>query len=386
MKIARLSAVPLAATFAQIYGGADRIPEHVRTPAAHFRRIPRLGQFATLVVVESDRGQTGYGECFGLPHPLSTSALVTHVIAPALVGAEIEDPVAMTADLRRYFYSMGHTHGAAMEALSGVDIALWDLKARAADQPLATLLGSTPGPVETYVSPIPFRKTAEETASDARAFLAQGYKAVKLKIGRGIDEDLVHIDAARSAVGREVPLYLDANCAYDVERSIELARELPTYDIGWLEEPIVPDDPAAMAAIRKASPVPLAAGENAFTPHAYETLAAAGAVDYLQCNIGRAGGVSGLLAVGEICERAGLKLAPHGVGGCVSVAAAVHACRAAKGFHSFEANRLVNPLRDEMGFHAMELRDGALVAADRPGHGGEPDPAAMEAYLMDRAA
>jgi L-alanine-DL-glutamate epimerase-like enolase superfamily enzyme len=386
MKLTSLKAIPLHASFAAIYGGEDLIPSHIRAPAAHFRRIPRLGQFTTLVVAKSADGAVGYGECFGLPHPLAASTLVQHVIAPSLVGSEIGDPVAMTADLRHYFFSMGHTRGAAMEALSGVDIALWDLKARAAALPLATLLGGSPGPVATYVSPIPFRQRPEDSAADARAYIDEGYVAFKLKIGRGIETDLIHIDAVRREIGVDAPLYLDVNCGYDVKTAIELAKELPPFGIGWLEEPIVPDDPAAMAEIRRASPVPIAAGENDFTLHSFEAMAAAGAVDFLQCNIGRAGGVSGLLAVGEICERHGLKLAPHGVGGCVSVAAALHACRAAKAIHAYEANRLINPLRDEMGVNRLELTDGRLVAADRPGHGGEPNLAVMDQYRMDQAA
>ena len=383
MKIVRVTAVPLHAPFAAIYGGADKVPEHIRTPAAHFRKIPRLGQFTTMVMAENEDGVVGFGECFGLPHPVAASSLVNNVVAPAIVGTELEEPVDATLDLRNYFYSMGLTRGAAMEALSGVDIALWDLKARAAGLPLASLLGAGPGPVAVYVSPIPFRQTPEDTAADARALVDQGYKAFKLKIGRGPATDLLHIKAARDAVGGSAPLYLDANCAYDVETAIALAKQLEEYDVGWLEEPINPDNPEAMAEVRKASPVPIAAGENDFVPGSFKALIRAGAVDILQCNISRAGGVSGLLAVGKLCAEAGLKLAPHGVGGCAAVAAAVHACRAASGFLSYEANRLPNPLRDELAVHRLEFADGCLVAADRPGHGGEPDLQLLETFRLN---
>jgi L-alanine-DL-glutamate epimerase-like enolase superfamily enzyme len=302
-------------------------------------------------------------------------------VAPALAGATVIDPIAMTADLRAYFYALGLTRGAAMEALSGVDIALWDLIARDRGQPLAVTLGAEPGPVSVYVSPIAFRQTGEETAADVRDYIRQGYTSFKLKVGRGIETDLMHIEAARDAAG-SAPLYLDANCAYDVPTAINLARELAAYDIGWLEEPINPDNPAALAQVRAASPVPIGAGENEFTPAAYEALVAAEAVDFLQCNIGRSGGISGLLATGELAARHGIKLAPHGVGGCVAVAASVHACRAAQGFHSYEANRLLNPLRDQLGINKLELRDGCLIAADLPGHGGEPDLALVEKYRI----
>jgi L-alanine-DL-glutamate epimerase-like enolase superfamily enzyme len=369
-----------------MYGGADKVPEQVRVPAAHFMRIPRSGQYSTIVVAQSDDGHVGYGECFGLPYPLGASSLVDHVVAPALKGVAIDDPEAAANDLRRYFYSMGHTRGPAMEALSGVDIALWDLKARAEGKSLAGILGGSPGPVNTYVSPVPFRRTPEETADDARAYVEEGFTGVKLKVGRGVATDLSHVAAAREAIGRSVPLYLDVNCGYDVETSIAFAKSLKPYDIGWLEEPIVPDDPAALARVRRASPVPIAAGENDFAFHSFEALVAAHAVDFIQPNIGRCGGVSGMLAIGGLCERAGLKLAPHGVGGCVSVSAALHACRVAGSFHAYEANRLLNPLRDGMGMRPIALENGALIASDRPGHGGEPDMAFLEQYRMGAAA
>ena len=381
MKLRRITAIPLEARYADIFGGEGQVPQQLKTPAAHFQRIPRTGQYSTLVIAESEDGVVGYGECFGLPHPLQASALITHVVAPALAGATVIDPIAMTADLRAYFYALGLTRGAAMEALSGVDIALWDLIARDRGQSLAVTLGAEPGPVSVYVSPIAFRQTGEETAADVREYIRQGYTSFKLKVGRGIETDLMHIEAARDAAG-SAPLYLDANCAYDVQTAINLARELAAYDIGWLEEPINPDNPAALAKVRAASPVPIGAGENEFTPEAYEALVAAEAVDFLQCNIGRSGGVSGLLAAGELAARHGIKLAPHGVGGCVAVAASVHASRAAQGFHSYEANRLLNPLRDQLGVNKLELRDGCLIAADLPGHGGEPDLALVEKYRI----
>lgn len=381
MKIARIEGIPLEATYASVFGGEGQVPPQLRMPAAHFQRIPRRGQYSTLVVVEADDGTIGYGECFGLPHPLQATALVNHVIAPALLGAAIGDPIAMASDLRAYFYALGLTRGAAMEALSGLDIAIWDLLARSKGLPLASVLGGEPGPVNVYVSPIPFRNTPTETANDAREFVRQGYKAFKLKVGRGVSTDLGHIEAARDAVG-DAPLYLDANCAYEVDTAIELARQLHQYDIGWLEEPINPDNAEALRKVRSASSVPIGAGENEFTPEAYETLVRAEAVDFLQCNIGRSGGVSGLLSTGALCAKHGLMLAPHGVGGCVAVAASLHASRAAEAFHSYEVNRLLNPLRDELADVPLVLRDGMLIAADRPGHGGEPNLERLEKYRL----
>jgi D-galactarolactone cycloisomerase len=141
-----------------------------------------------------------------------------------------------------------------------------------------------------------------------------------------------------------------------------------------------------MAEVRRASPVPIAAGENDFTLASHAALVAADAVDFLQPNISRAGGVSGLMAIGALCERSGIKMAPHGVGSCVAVSAAVHTCRAAPAVHAYEANRLLNPLRDKMALRPLLTQDGQLVAQDAPGHGGEPDPTRLAHYAANRPA
>ncbi len=383
MKVSRLRAIQLEARFADVFGGIDKVPAELLVPAAHFRRIPRTGQVSTLVIVESDDGAIGYGEAFGLPHAGAATAIINGVIAPALIGATIADPKEMLGDLDRYFTAMGSTRGPAIEALSGVDIALWDLEARAAGLPLATLLGGSPGPVTTYVSPVGFHDHPDKSARAARAYLDQGYTAIKLKVGRGLAIDIDHIAAVRSEMGPNAALYLDANCAYDVATAIAVAKALTPYDIGWFEEPVPPDDPQALAEVRKASPVPIAAGENDFTLSAHAKLVAADAVDFLQPNIARAGGVSGLMAIGALCARSGIGMAPHGVGTCVAVSAALHACRAAPAVHAYEANRLLNPLRDDMAARPLITEGGQLVAQNVPGHGGEPDFARLARYVVN---
>ncbi|MCO5090996.1 mandelate racemase/muconate lactonizing enzyme family protein [Bosea sp. (in: a-proteobacteria)] len=386
MKVTRVTATPLLASFAGIFGGADKVPPHIRVPAAHFRRIPRMGQMSTLVEVESDDGVIGYGEAFGLPHPLSAAAIVNEVVAPALLGEEIGEPAGMTQVLYEYFFALGSTRGAAMEALSGVDIALWDLKARAAGLPLSTLLGASPGPVSTYASPVGFHEHPEDSARAALDFLKQGFTAIKIKIGRGAETDALHVGAVRDVVGPAVKLYADVNCAYDVQTAIAVAEALEPFDLGWFEEPIPPDDPQGLAEVRRHAPMPVAAGENEFSPAAFRRLIDAGALDFAQPNITRAGGVSAILEIGRMCADAGVKLAPHGVGSCISLASSLNACRAAAGFATYEANRLINPLRDEMGLHPWRMENGMLMAADRPGHGGEPDMAEIDAYRIGAGA
>jgi D-galactarolactone cycloisomerase len=380
MKIAKIRAVALEATFARQFGGIDKVPPQLLRPAAHFQKIVRAGQYATLVFVSAEDGTTGVGEAFGLPHPAPTAALVEHVIAPGLIGTTLGDPFDMLAEYRFYFAAMGHGRGMPAEAMSAIDIALWDLKAKLAGRALCEVLGGTRGPVPLYVSPVPFLPTLDASAAAAKAFIAQGYKAIKLKVGRGAAIDLAHIEAVRAAIGPAPGLMLDVNCGYSEATAIEVGAQLHRYGVTWFEEPIPPGDPAALARVRAKSSVSIAAGENEFALADFEALAKAGAVDVLMPNIARAGGVSGLMAIGRMCAANGVKLSPHGVGSCVSLAAAIHVCRAAEGFGFYEANRLLNPLRDEMAMQKLVLADGAFQTPAGPGHGGDPKPELLDEF------
>jgi D-galactarolactone cycloisomerase len=380
MKIVSIQAYPLYASFERLFGGADKVPPSMLAPASHFRLIPRSGQHSTVVLVKSDTGHTGIGEAFGLPHAQPTASLVEGVIAPALLGQTVSEPGKLLADLYSFFVALGHTRGPAIEALSGVDIALWDLLAKQAGLPLAEHLGATLGPVPTYVSPVPYLDSAPQSADRARAFVAQGFKGVKLKIGRGLATDLEHISAVREAIGSHTRLMLDANCAYGVDDAIALAAALKPFDVAWLEEPIRPDSPDELAQVRRRSPVPIACGENEFMLSSFEALARAGAVDFLQPNITRAGGVSGMLEIDRICTRYGVALSPHGVGSGIGVAAAVHTARAAKAFSVYEANLLPNALRSELPVEPMAIVDGQLIPTRRPGHGCETNWEVLASY------
>jgi L-alanine-DL-glutamate epimerase-like enolase superfamily enzyme len=382
MRIARVEAVALEASFARQFGGIEKVPPQILRPAAHFQRIPRWGQYTTFAVVTSDDGLTGIGEAFGLPHPAPTATLIEKVIAPGLIGARLDEPYAMLADFRVYFAALGHARGVAAEAMSGVDMALWDLRAKAEGKPLCVALGGAPGPVPLYASPVPFLPSTDKTQAAARRLVGEGFNAIKLKIGRGAAIDLEHIAATRAAIGPAIGLMLDVNCGYDEATAIEVGRQLDRHRVTWFEEPIPPGDPAALARIRARSSVPIAAGENEFAFSDFEAYARAGAADVLMPNIARAGGVSGLMALGALCARHGIGLAPHGVGSCVGVAAALHACRAMPGFRIYEANRLFNPLRDAMPRQALRLVDGAFLTPDGSGHGGDPKPEVLEAYRL----
>jgi D-galactarolactone cycloisomerase len=155
-------------------------------------------------------------------------------------------------------------------------------------------------------------------------------------------------------------------------------------DIVWLEEPLRPGDTDGLAALAERSDIPIAAGENEFTPEAFQDLLGCGSVRIVQPNITRAGGVSGLLAIDRLAQDHGAAVSPHGVGASVGVASLLHSCSALETFTTVEANRLLNPLRDEVGLSFLPGDDGRLRLPDGPGHGGAPDWAMLRRLVDDR--
>ncbi len=382
MTVAGLRVHVLHASFATIFGGIELVPESLRRPASHFQRIERLGQYATLVEVIGDTGESGWGEAFGLPDPGMAASLIESVISPVLVGADFADPAEAARELKQFFFALGHTRGPAMEALSAIDIALWDLKARVLGKPLCQVLGGTIGSVKAYVGSVPFLPTPEESGERALAFAAEGYTGIKLKVGRGGAIDAAHVARLRSVLDDDVAIMLDANAAYGIDEAIAVAIAVAPFDVAWFEEPIAPDDPHALAQVRAASPVKIAAGENEFDISQFRRFVEAGALDIVQPNIARAGGVSGLMAIDALCAEHGLTMAPHGVGSAIGLAAALHVCRAASSFSVYEANRLINPLRDDLVDQPAKREGTAFVLDHAVGHGAVPKPDALRDFAM----
>jgi L-alanine-DL-glutamate epimerase-like enolase superfamily enzyme len=369
VQITRVRATPLTATWEHIFGSSEAVPAGLRTPAANQVVFSRTGQFSTLVEVSTDEGLTGIGECYGLPDPVIVAAIVRRILAPQLVGHDALETEALWDRMMELPRGMGFTRGLLMQAIAGVDMALWDLKARAQQIPLARLLGGTTDrTVPTYASPVPHLDTTEESAEAAGRFVKDGFTAVKLKVGRGVRTDLAHVAAVREALGSEIALLLDCNCAYDVDEATELARQVEPYDIYWLEEPLQPEDVDGMRELRRSCGLRLAAGENEFTALGARALVQSGALDVLMPNLARTG-VTGALLMANLAAANNVDIAPHGVGSAVNLAASLHFLAAIPNGSLYEYNRLPNPLRDALGDPTPQFEAGALSIPDGNGIG-----------------
>jgi L-alanine-DL-glutamate epimerase-like enolase superfamily enzyme len=383
LTIASVEAVALAAPFERLYGGADRVPDWLLTPASSHRVLPRLGQYTTLVRIRTTDGLEGFGEAYGLPEPRVTATVVGHLLAPMLVGRDAGASEALWELMFGAQAGAGRTGGFYMEAISGVDLALWDLRGKAAGLPIHRLLG---GPIRNtvpvYASPVPFLPSPEASAERALSFLEAGFHAIKLKLGRGIDTDLVHAAAVADALGDKAELKVDLNCAYDVKTAIRLGHALEGLGVRWLEEPLATDDIAGLAEVRAAVRIPVVTGESEFIRYRYRDFLLQRAVDVVMPNLARAGGITEARRIAAHCSAFHVDVSPHGVGSAVGVAAALQFAAATPNVPVYEYNRLPNPLRDDLA--SFELRDGELVVPDGPGLGIELDEDLIRHYEVFR--
>jgi D-galactarolactone cycloisomerase len=247
---------------------------------------------AMVVEVETEDGLTGWGECYG---PARITAAAVGSVASLLIG---EDPLR-TDFLWRKVYSALRDHGqkgVVIEALSGIDIALWDIKGKFFGVPAHQLLGgASRSQVQAYATGLYRRKSGDPLRylpDEAAGYVVEGFKAVKLKVGFGVEEDAAVTRAVREAIGPGIALMVDANHAYDATAAIRLGRMIERYDIGWFEEPVPPEDLAGYRQVKAAISIPVAGGECEFTRFGFRDVLVSRAMDIIQPDTCAAGGLS----------------------------------------------------------------------------------------------
>lgn len=261
-----------------------------------------------IVEVEAD-GRTGLGYSYTSPAAL---AIIRGVLAPHIIGT---DPLAAEST----FWTMAGAvrnlgwAGVCASAISAVDIALHDLRARKLEVSLLQLLGGSATNVMAYGSGGFTSYSIPELQNQLGGWADDGLRAVKMKIGSAPADDLERVRAARDAIGPKVQLFVDANGAYNVKQALGFAAHFEDEDVTWFEEPVSSDDLAGLRLIRNHGPagMQVAAGEYGYTTQYFATMLAAGAVDTLQADATRCGGVTGFLRASTLAHAAGIPLSAH---------------------------------------------------------------------------
>lgn len=342
-----------------------------------------------LVEIETDVGLTGWGECYG---PARMTAAVVQSMASWLIG---ENPLR-TDFLWQSIYARLRDHGqkgVVVEGLSGVDIALWDIKGKRFGVPVYQLLGGAfRTEVQAYATGLYRQKSGDPLrylAEEAAGYVAEGFKAVKLKVGFGVEEDAAVTRAVRLAIGADVALMVDANHAYDAVSAIRLGRKIEEYDIGWFEEPVPPEDLAGYRAVKAALTIPIAGGECEFTRFGFRELLVSHAVDIIQPDTCAAGGLSECKKIADMAEAFGVRYNPHVWGTGIAIAASLHLL-AGVPTHTptslaplqpmLEFDRTEHPIRQAILTRPIEHVGGMVRVPDGPGLGIEVNREALLSF------
>jgi L-alanine-DL-glutamate epimerase-like enolase superfamily enzyme len=281
---------------------------------------------------------------------------------PDIIGAEDADRIEFLWNRLWWALHYGGRGGPTILAISALDIALWDLKAKRAGLPLWKLLGGNDPRVPCYAGGIDLELTPDQLLRQTDGNLARGFRAIKMKVGRTkLAEDVEKVAAMRDHLGAEFPLMVDANMKWTADGAIRAARAFQPYDLTWLEEPIAPDDVAGHARVVREGGMPIAAGENLRTIWDFRHLIASGGVTYPEPDVTNCGGVTSFMKVAHLAECFNLPVTSHGAHDITVHLLAAVPNRSYLEAHGFGLERYIA--------EPLIIADGFAIAPDRPGHG-----------------
>lgn len=357
MKIKNIVARPLKFDFA----GKFRNP-----------RFTWSGKEVLLVFVEGDDGTVGVGECWNdTGGSASTIAFIEADLKPLLLGRD--------ADLIERFWAEGlarQVTGRRLSqlhmAMSGIDIALWDLRGKRLGQPVWRLLGGHGGPVLPYASGGLYvdGQSPDEFGREYGAYIKQGYRAVKIKVGGSTRaHDVARVAAVRQHAGPDAKLMVDAVSNLDVAQALALARAMAPHDVYWFEQPVATDDVRGMARVYSEGGIPTCGIESEYGLPAFRRLMETGAVHFVQYDLLICGGFTYGRKIANLAEAFHLPVTLHHGNGVVSMAANLHLGAALPNCDSIEAHVIHRWLFDRVPKDMFALQDGRIAPPEAPGLG-----------------
>jgi L-alanine-DL-glutamate epimerase-like enolase superfamily enzyme len=338
---------------------------------------------AVMVKVVTEDGIVGWGESHHGRAHTAIARLIETTLRQLVLGMDAHDTVGIWAKV--YKYQLGsHGMGAACAmAMSGIDMALWDIKGKAAGLPLCRLLGGAPRAVPAYAGGVALGyQPPAQLIDEAAPLVAAGYKAVKLRIGDTVRDDIARMEAVRSAFGHELAILTDANTGYRVDQVRQVMPAMDEIGIGWLEEPFPAHDHRAYAQARSYGRTPLAAGENHYTRFEFTRVLEDGVITIWQPDLSKCGGVTEALRIAAMASAFKIPINPHSSMTGVNQAASIHLLAAIENAGYFEADvSRGNLFRDRLGSEPWRIgADGCVRPLEAPGIGVEVDEAFLAAH------
>jgi len=359
-----------------------------------------------LVRVETDEGLVGFGEaaCYG-GSLVATSVVIEKELKPILLG---EDPCLRDRIWRKMYkrYFQHGRGGILLGAISGVDIALWDLMGKKAGMPVYQMLGGYTDRVRVYASGGFYMegKGLEGLVKEMQMYVKEGFTAVKMKVGRtasiptsalrimprgdscavSFHEDIERVKAVREAIGDKIDLLIDANNNWDSKTAIKMARALEEYNIYYIEEPVPTEDIVGSAKLAAATTIPIAGYETAYTRYEFRDLIVMKAVDIVQPDAVWTGGITECMKIAAFASAYSLPCIPHCFSSSVCLAANLHFVSAIPNGELLEMDRSYNPLREELIDSPFQIdKDGYIKLPDTPGLGITLNEEIINKYKVD---
>ena len=341
-----------------------------------------------IVKITSDTGHVGWGEGYG---PASViKAGIEHLSPFVLQQNPLETERIWN---RMYLRSLDYARsGVLVSAISAIDIALWDLKGKILDLPVCLLLGGKKREsIIPYATGMYFKKGADlkvTLPSEAKEYANQGFKAMKMKVGLGVEEDIENVKLVRSAIGPDIHLMIDANHAYNLREAVQLARGVEKYNVYWFEEPISPEYYDQYAELRRKTTIPIAGGECEYLRFGFQRLLQSNSVDILQPDICASGGLTEAKRIATLASVYGVEIVPHTWGTGIAIAAGLHFIanldplpgRLKSPDNFIELDRTENKLREDLTSSGMKFENGEIKISDAPGLGFEMNEEVLHKY------
>lgn len=381
---------------------------NIKEVKAHIIKAPLEEPFAfsqgwvynrcsVIVEVVCADGESGFGECLchGMQPPQIAASFIENCFAPYMIGRDIFDVEVMWEELYNISRPFGQ-QGAAVNALSGVDIALWDAIGKHLGKPVSKLMGGNfRDSVKAYATGFyrrHGRSYPEDAIEEALGYVKKGFKGMKLKTGFGVDTDIAYIRAVRKAVGYDVMLMADFNSAYNQAEARRLLLSLEPERLEFYEELLAPEDIAGYASIRNLTPSYIAAGEEIFGKIAFKDWLAKGALDIYQPDLCSSGGFTECKKIAALCQAYNTMLIPHVWGSGVGLAASLQfiATLPAAPLKShpkellLEYDQSSHPFRLNLIYDGIEFKDGYVKVPDRPGIGVEVNRDILNQYCINK--
>lgn len=343
-----------------------------------------------LVEIVCDDGTTGWGECLG---PALPNAAVVKAYAQWLIGKDPLETEKHWAVLYNALRDQGQ-RGLSITALSGIDIALWDIKGKHFGVPVSTLLGGRfRDSVRAYATGS-FKRDGvdrvEDNAAEVARYRAEGFHATKIKIGFDPEEDLRVIAAVREAAGPDMRVMIDGNHGYEAYEAIRVGQQAAEFGIDWFEEPVVPEQLAAYREVRARQPIPVAGGETWHTRWGMREPIETRCVDIIQPDICGCGGFSEIRKIADLASLHGVRVVPHVWGTAIQIAAALQfmAAMVPDPMRTnplepiLEFDRTINPFRQAVVKTPLEHVGGVVAIPDGPGLGIEINRDALTEFAL----